>query len=89
MRLLLSVILVLLIDTALSNMPYESDSWWVTGWEWNKKFIIFPHRSEYSNKWLWLESVYYGKKIVLGPGSPVQLERYLTPEEYIWHQLTS
>lgn len=68
-------------------MLIDLDSWWVTGWEWNKKFIIFPRKSDYSNEWLWMEKVYHGTKVVFGPGTPALLEKYVSVKEYTWYCL--
>lgn len=54
---------------------------------WILKFIFLPRKTEY-NKWAWLRKVYHGTRIVYGPGTPVILEKWLTPEEFTWYQLT-
>ena len=69
-------------------MSQTTGSWWEEYWEWDKRFIIFPRQSEHSKKWLWMEHVMYGRKVISGPGTDVILEKYMTPKEYTWHCLT-
>jgi len=66
--------------------------WWNTPireytYTWTLQFIFLPRKTE-NNKWVWFSKVYHGTRIVYGPGTPVILEKWLTPEEFTWHQLT-
>ena len=54
---------------------------------WTLKFALLPRKTLY-NKWVWLSKVYRGVRIIHGPGTPVILEKWLTPEEFTWFQLT-
>ena len=58
------------------------------GWSWRPEFAFIPRKTE-NNKWAWLRKVYHGTRIVYGPGTPVILEKWMTPEEFTWFQLTA
>ena len=68
-------------------MQWTTGSWWEGNWEWDKQFIIFPRKSDYSKKWLWMEHVMYGRKVITGPGTPAIFEKYMTPKELTLHLL--
>ena len=68
-------------------MLWDRQDWWKTRWEWSNQFIIFPRQSDYSKKWLWLEPIVYGRRVITGPGTPVILEKYMTPKEYTLYLL--
>ena len=67
---------------------------WQTFWNdqskdytWTLRFVFLPRKTEY-NKWVWFRKVYRGARIIYGPGTPVILEKWLTPEEFTWFRLT-
>ncbi len=62
-------------------------SMWDSSWEWSLKFACLP-RSVDSGQWVWLRKYYHGIRVIHGPGTPVILHQYMTPEEYTWYQLT-
>lgn len=69
--------------------PWQS--WWgdqSKDYTWILKFVFLPRKTEY-NKWAWLRKVYHGTRIVYGPGTPVILEKWLTPEEFTWEMLNA
>jgi len=59
----------------------------VTGWQWERLFAWLPRQLASTGKWVWLTEVYLGQREVHGPGEPVILRRYLTPEEFTWEML--
>ena len=72
---------------------------WISPWQywwndqskeytWTLKFVFLPRKTE-NNKWAWLTKVYHGMRIVYGPGTPVILEKWMTPEEFTWFRLIS
>jgi hypothetical protein len=63
--------------------------WWNEGqWTWEKLFAWLPRQLASTGEWVWLTEVYLGQREVHGPGEPVILRKYLTPEEFTWEQLT-
>lgn len=65
-------------------------SFWVDQdrqYTWTLEFAFIPRKTE-SNKWVWFRKVYCGTRIIHGPGTPVILEKWMTPEEFTWYQLT-
>lgn len=61
-------------------------SMWDSKWEWSSKFSYFPRRLD-SGQWSWFKEYYLGQREVHGPGEPVILRKYLTPEEFTWKAL--
>jgi len=56
-------------------------------WSWYSKFAWFPRKMD-SGHWLWLKEYYHGLRLITGPGEPVVLHQYMTPQQYTWHCLT-
>ena len=63
-------------------------SMWDSHWKWSSKFAYFPRRLD-SGQWIWFKEYYYGVREIHGPGTPVILHQYMTPEEFTWHHLTA
>lgn len=63
-------------------------SMWDSHWEWQITFTWIPRKTRY-DKWVWLRKAYFGKRIIHGPGTPVILYQWMTPEEFTWYQLTA
>jgi hypothetical protein len=63
-------------------------SMWDSHWEWQLTFTWIPRKTRY-DKWIWLRKAYHGKRIITGPGTPVILYQWMTPEEFTWYQLTA
>jgi hypothetical protein len=56
-------------------------------WHWERLFAWLPRQLASTGKWVWLTEVYLVQREIRGPGSPVILRRYLTPEEFTWEML--
>jgi hypothetical protein len=61
--------------------------WWHKPWEYKLMFAWLPRRLDSTGKYVWLKQVYMGRREIHGPGTPVVLYKYLTPEEYTWEML--
>jgi hypothetical protein len=61
-------------------------SMWDSSWEWQLTFAWFPCSLD-SGRWIWFKKYYHGVRVIHGPGTPVILHQYMTPEEFTWHQL--
>ena len=72
-------------------MPFYNSNDRVDGWDHfdhhsigtNKKFVWFPRRCYFSNKWLWLEFAYRKVAMWTGPGDPVFEYRWYHKDEYL------
>ena len=61
---------------------------WIDGdWHWALVFVWWPTRTDNGNL-VWLKQVYHGMRGISGPGTPVYLHKWMTPEEFTWFQLT-
>ena len=54
---------------------------------WALVFILLPRKTEY-NTWIWFSKAYRGMRVIRGPGEAVILDKWFTPEEFTWYQLT-
>jgi len=68
---------------------FGSPNWFSEGhpWSWYLKFAWVPRKMD-SGQWIWLKEYYHGLRIITGPGEPVVLHQYMTPQQYTWHCLT-
>jgi hypothetical protein len=62
-------------------------SMWDSNWTWALKFAWLPCSLD-SGRWIWLKEYYHGVRVITGPGTPVILHQYMTPQEFTWKQLT-
>ena len=61
---------------------------WIDGdWHWALIFVWWSTRTE-NGKLVWLKQVYHGMRGISGPGTPVYIHKWMTPEEFTWFQLT-
>lgn len=60
-----------------------------TGWTYEKLFAWLPRQLESTGQWVWLTEVYLLEQQIHGPGTPVIIRKYLTPEEFTWAMLTA
>jgi hypothetical protein len=59
----------------------------IMDWQWERLFAWLPRQLASTGEWVWLTEVYLGHREVHGPGEPVILHKYLTPEEFTWEML--
>ena len=59
---------------------------WDSSWQWSTKFAWLPARMD-SGKFIWFKEYYHGVRIIHGPGTPVILNQFQTPEEYLFNIL--
>jgi hypothetical protein len=57
-------------------------------WHWALKFAWLPAKMD-SGEFIWLREYYHGVRMVTGPGDPVYLHQYMTPQEYLFKALKS
>lgn len=59
--------------------------------KWRERFVWWPVYSHVSEQRIWLKKAWYGYRLAYGPAGeePVKIERWMTAEEYMWHQLLS
>jgi hypothetical protein len=50
---------------------------------WKYIFVLWPRRSEITNKIIWFKKAYKGTRMIAGPGEPVFEYKWLTKEEFI------
>jgi hypothetical protein len=56
---------------------------WDSSWEWTLKFAWLPCKMD-TGEYVWLKDYFQGVRIVTGPGTPVILKQYITPQEYLF-----
>lgn len=59
---------------------------WDSTWEWNLKFARLPCRLD-TGQWIWFKEYYHGVRVIHGPGTPVILHQYLTPQQHLFSML--
>ena len=59
----------------------------IMDWQWERLFAWLPRQLASTSEWVWFTEVYLGHREVHGPGEPVILRKYLTPEEFTWEML--
>lgn len=59
-------------------------------WTWALKFAWLPAKMD-SGVSAWWKEYYHGVRYIYGPAGeePVTVHQYMTPEEFIWYQLTT
>lgn len=62
-------------------LNYDGFKTHVIGTEY--KFILFPKKCHFTNKWLWLQKVYKQTAMWTGPGDPVFEYRYYDRNEFL------
>ena len=55
--------------------------------DWKLKFVLSPRTCFLTGKRLWLEYVYFGTRLLVGPGEPIVDEYYIDKTEFIIWQL--
>jgi hypothetical protein len=55
--------------------------------DWQLRFALLPHRSAASQQRIWFRPAYRGRRMLHGPGEPVIIDYWLTPEEFVVYQL--
>jgi hypothetical protein len=68
-------------------MFYQDYGYRHNAFAWELKFAVLPHRSAASQQLIWLQPAYRGQRLITGPGEPVMIEYWLTPEEFVMYQL--
>lgn len=68
-----------------------SNPWWAnvdTKLVWRERFVWWPKRSDRSGQRIWLCKAWRGTRSITGPGTPVEIEQWLTEKEYLIHCLS-
>jgi hypothetical protein len=55
-------------------------------WSWALKFAWLPIKLD-SGSHIWFKKYYHGARMITGPGTPVYLHQFLSPEEFTWMML--
>lgn len=69
------------------NSDFDSIGNSLARMQWKYKFALWPRRCARSNNWIWLKRAYHGHRWVAGPGEPILISSWLTPEEFTMFQL--
>ena len=68
-------------DGLFDNDVSSYDPFWDRVNETKLKFAWWPQRSDHSGKLIWLKKAYRFRRIITGPGTPVDEDRWLTKDE--------
>lgn len=69
---------------------YSSEGERAGYWMWALKFAYLPAKMD-SGDSIWWKEYYHGVRYIYGPAGeqPAIVHQYMTPEEFMWHQLTA